>query len=220
MKSWTKNFLSLFLDSNCPLCQRSTAQEICDDCIKQLQRCQLSERERPKTPISVYAWGVYGGALKRTISMMKYEGQPQIARPLGHALARSWLKSPFFAPNLVVVPIPLHPKKQKERGYNQAALIAQAFGEITGLRIKENALARVRETQAQYILSPSERQQNLARAFALTPEFRRHPTNIPILLVDDIYTTGATAISAIQTLEKSGISVHGVVAVASTVQTK
>ncbi len=219
MKSWTKNFLSLFLDSNCPLCQRSTAEEICADCVKQLQRCQLSERDRLKTP-SVYAWGAYGGALKRAISMMKYEGQPQIARPLGHALARSWLNSPFFAPNLVVVPIPLHPHKQKERGYNQAALIAQAFSEITGLRIKESALARVRETQAQYILSPSERQRNLAEAFALTPEFRRHPTNIPILLVDDIYTTGATAISAIQTLEKSGISVHGVVAVASTVQTK
>ncbi len=220
MKSWTKNFLSLFLDSNCPLCQRSTAQEICDDCIKQLQRCQIDERHLPTAPISVYAWGVYGGALKRAISMMKYESQPQIARPLGHALARSWLNSSGFSPNLIIVPIPLHPQKQKQRGYNQAALIAQAFSEITGLKLKENALARVRETQAQYILSPSERQQNLARAFAVTPEFHRQPTNAPVLLVDDIYTTGATVISAIQTLANSGISVHGVVAVATAIKSK
>ncbi|MEH2452098.1 ComF family protein [Nostoc sp.] len=223
MHTWTKNLtglLNLFLQSHCPLCQRATSEEFCHNCTRQLQKCQ---RKDPislwQEPIPVFGWGEYGGPVKRAIAAMKYENQPQIARPFGQWLGEAWLlNSPRRDSQPVVVPIPLHPSKQKQRKYNQAALIAQSFCEITGLKLKLNGLARVRETEAQFGLSVSKREKNLAQAFAVSQEFRHRPPNVPVLLVDDIYTTGATARSAVQTLRQYGIVVLGLVAVATTVK--
>ncbi len=207
--------LNLFLESNCPLCQRPTSKEFCLDCARQLQRCQL---QQPgflwHGQLPVFAWGIYGGTLKRAIAVLKYENEPQIAKPLGHWLAQAWLKSQLASKALIVVPIPLHANKQKQRGYNQATLLAQSFCDITRLQLQQRGLERIRATEAQFGLSALDREKNLAMAFKLGSEFRhRHPTK-PVLLLDDIYTTGATARSAAQTLEKLGIPVYGLVALA------
>ncbi|MBD6615652.1 ComF family protein [Komarekiella sp. 'clone 1'] len=222
MHTWTKNFtglLNLFLQSHCPLCQRATSQEFCQNCTKQLQNCH---HKNPsflwREPVPVFGWGMYGGSLKRAIAVMKYENQPQIARPLGQWLAEAWLLNlPKGYQRPVVVPIPLHATKQKQRNYNQAALIAQSFCQTTGLKLKLNYLVRVRETEAQFGLSASEREKNLTEAFAVGQEFRRL-SDVPVLLVDDIYTTGATARSAVQTLRQCGIVVLGLAAVATAVK--
>ncbi len=165
----------------------------------------------------MFVWGSYGGILKRAIAALKYENQPQLARPLGHCLARAWLKSTaaIEVKNLTVVAIPLHLSKLQQRGYNQAELIAQSFCEFT--RYKEQALSleRVRATEAQFGLSVQEREQNLANAFIVGKSARTNPTAWPVLLVDDIYTTGATIRSAAQTLRKQGIRVYGVAAIAT-----
>ncbi|MBC1241744.1 ComF family protein [Nostoc sp. 2RC] len=214
------SLLNLFLQSHCPLCQRSTSQEICDNCARQLQKCQRQNSiSLWKEPLPVFSWGEYGGIVKRAIAVMKYENQPQIARPLGQWLGESWLlNSPKRDSQAVVVPIPLHASKLHQRKYNQAALIAQSFCEITGLKLKLDGLTRVRQTQAQFGLSVSGREQNLKTAFAVGQEFRHRLPNVPVLLLDDIYTTGATARSAVQTLREYGIVVLGLVAVATTVK--
>jgi ComF family protein len=222
MQIWTKNFknlLNLFLESTCPLCQRTTPCEFCQDCARQLQKCNLTEPNRPQQDaMAVFAWGAYGGILKRAIAVMKYENQAQVARPLGQWLGEAWLSNSTWRDrSFVVVPIPLHPNKQKARGYNQAALIAQSFCQTTGLKLKLNGLERTRETEAQHSLSNSEREKNLESAFCLGQDFRRRP-NFPVMLVDDIYTTGATAKSAVQTLSECGIAVSGLVAVATAVK--
>jgi ComF family protein len=216
-----KSLLNLFLQSHCSLCQRSTSGELCEYCERQLQKCHLQDPNTLwKEPLPVFSWGVYGGSLKRAIAVMKYENQPQIARPLGQWLGEAWLlNSPRRNQKLVVVPIPLHASKQKQRGYNQAALLAQSFCQTTGLKFKLNGLERVRETKAQFGLSVSEREKNLAAAFVVGPEFRdRHP-DFPVLLVDDIYT-GATATAAVQTLSNWGIAVSGLVALATAIKNK
>jgi len=166
--------------------------------------------------LPVFAWGAYGGTLKRAIAVLKYENEPQIAKPLGHWLAQAWLNSQLASKALVVVPIPLHANKQKQRGYNQATLLAQSFCEITRLQLHQRGLERIRATEAQFGLSASDREKNLAMAFKLGSEFRHHHPTKPVLLLDDIYTTGATARSAAQTLEKLGIPVYGLVALAQT----
>ncbi|NMG07919.1 ComF family protein [Brasilonema sp. UFV-L1] len=221
MKNWTQNFkdlLNLFLQSNCPLCQRPTSQDLCQNCNRQLQKCHLKDPTYLwKDPLPVFAWGAYGGILKRAIAAMKYENQPQIARSLGRSLGEAWLLHSPMSDKVVVVPIPLHPNKQKERGYNQAALIAESFCETTGLKLKQNGLARVRATEAQHSLSASKRAKNLAEAFDIGKDFRRCP-EIPVLLVDDIYTTGATAMSAMQTLNQAGMKVVGLAATAHTLK--
>ena len=217
------NFLNLFLQSNCLLCQRPTSGEFCPYCTQKLQNCQHRDPAALwKPPIPVFSWGIYGGIVKRAIAVMKYKNQPQTARPLGQWLGEAWLLSNISQckPKPLVIPIPLHPHKQKTRGYNQAALIAQSFCQTTGLKLQLNGLKRVQDTQAQFGLTVSEREKNLAQAFAVGQDLRRRRLSIPVLLLDDIYTTGATARSAVQILNQNGITVLGLVAVTSTARRK
>ncbi|MEC4819796.1 MAG: ComF family protein [Scytonema sp. PMC 1069.18] len=198
------------------MCQRPTSQEFCDRCYKQLQKCCLPN---PSVlwhqPLPVFSWGTYGGSLKRAIAALKYQNQPQIARPLGQWLGEAWVSYLSMNTQCVVVPIPMHPNKQKKRGYNQAALIAKSFCETTGLRLKLNGLERVRETEALYPLSPVEREKKLAEAFGIGKDFS-HGSKVSVLLIDDIYTTGSTVRSATKTLHQAGIFVLGVATTATT----
>ncbi len=210
-----QSLLNLFIESNCPLCQRPTPKEFCHDCYRQLQRCQSSNYTQWEAEFPVFAWGVYGGAIKRAIAALKYENQPQIARPLGHWLGQAWLNSPVSSPSLVVVPVPMHAEKRKKRGYDQADLLAQSFCEFTRLPLQKCGLERIRETEAQFSLSGTQREQNLAGAFNLGKGFRRSRPSRSVLLLDDIYTTGATAKAASETLKGQGIAVYGLVAIAT-----
>ncbi|NJO43894.1 MAG: ComF family protein [Cyanobacteria bacterium CRU_2_1] len=225
MGHWTEKFtdlLNLFIESRCPLCQRSTHQPLCLDCQRQIQHCQLVDRQVFwQEPLPLFVWGKYGGALKRSIASLKYDNQPQLARPLGHWLAQAWLATPQIATkSLTVVPIPMHPDKQKKRGFNQAELLAKSFCEVTGLPLQCQGLARIRATEAQFGLSSAQRQQNLKDAFQLGDAFYHRRPSRAILLLDDIYTTGATAKAAIETLQQHHISVYGLITIAKTIQGK
>lgn len=213
-----KSFLNLFLQSHCPLCQRSTSDAVCEYCARQLKSCgQKNPCASWQGDIPVFGWSIYGGSIKRAIAVMKYENQPHIGTVLGEWLGEAWLQNlPYRDSQLLVVPIPMHPQKQKQRGYNQAALIAQSFCRTTKLKLTLNGLSRIRETKAQFGLSMTEREKNLTEAFTVGQEFRTHRPNVPVLLVDDIYTTGATAKSAVQAFRQSGIPVLGLAAVAMT----
>lgn len=205
--------LNFLLQSSCPLCQRQTAEEVCQYCARQMQLQKLHNQDLWQGQLPVFAWGKYGGTLKRAVAALKYENQPQLAQPLGDWLAKSWLDWQPSVKKLIVVPIPLHIDKQKQRGYNQAALLAESFCRTTGLYLEPMGLKRIRATQAQFSVSAKEREQNLAMAFDLGA-IRRHP-DTSVLLVDDVYTTGATARAAAQILVQNGIKVHGLVAIAT-----
>ncbi len=214
-----QNFLNLFLQSNCPLCQRATSSQLCPNCTKQLQKCQLNNAcVLWKQPLPIFAWGAYGGILKRSIAVMKYEKHPEIGRLLGQWLGQQWLvDAPIQAQSgFFVVPIPIYPEKLKKRGFNQAAQIAKGFCDVTGFQIKENGLQRVHETQALYNLSPSERKKNLTGAFAVGKDL--YGCSKSVLIIDDIYTTGATVQEAVITLNHAGIEVIGTAATAITIK--
>lgn len=217
MHQLTQGFLGLFLQSNCPLCDRPAKNECCPSCQRQLQRCQLpNSGQFWQGELPVFVWGSYGGNLKRAIAALKYDNQPQLAEPLGGWLASAWRQFPITPrpKSLIVVPIPLHPKKRQKRGYNQAELIARRFAQVTGYSHQPHGLERVRETEAQFGLSGQAREQNLVGAFTVGKSLVRH-SHTPVLLVDDIYTTGATARSAAQALRQQGIPVCGLVAMAA-----
>ncbi len=162
----------------------------------------------------ILAWGNYGGALKRAIASLKYEQQPQIARPLGHELAKAWLQSPLQpSKSLVVVPIPVHDSKRKQRGYDQADLLASSFCEVTGISLQKQVLKRVRATEAQFGLSVTAREKNLTDAFQVDLKHLRHSKR-SVLLLDDIYTTGATVRAARQVFQQHNIPVAGLAVVA------
>ncbi|MEN9206438.1 MAG: ComF family protein [Thermostichales cyanobacterium SZTDM-1c_bins_54] len=199
---------------SCSLCQRPVRQGgqgcFCRDCRRQLQELRYPTwGSRVVLPggqaVQVYAWGKYEGSLKQALRRLKYDRQPQIGRILGEWLGAAWSWGRHWS----VVPIPLHPEKQKQRGYNQAELISERFCQVTGCRHLPQGLQRQRATTPQYGLTAGQRQQNLEQAF----QVRAQPS-FPVLLVDDIFTTGATIASACQALNQAGIPVAGAVVVA------
>jgi ComF family protein len=201
--------LNLFLKVDCLLCGRSNEKTICLGCHQQL--CE-GARARPldmMDRLPVFTWGSYEGGLKRVIWAMKYDGQRQVGNLLGQLLGKRW--KAHGLPQLTLVPIPMYEEKRQQRGYNQADLIAQGVARITNHTIAPKLLVRSRSTVPQWGLSMVDRQENLRSAFVVAP----HPGPKPqILLVDDIYTTGATAVEAQRSLVAAGFKVWGIAVVA------
>lgn len=220
MKFWKhcyQGLLDLFLQSQCPLCQRPTSTDFCTYCEKQLKRCQIAQPEKYwGTDFPVFPWGTYSGSLKRALWTLKYEKQPKIAQPLGFWLGESWLKSRLnLGKNLIVVPIPLHPNKLRSRGFNQAELLAASFCQVTNIPLEKYALERISETEALHSKSAIERRESLVGAFKIGKAFRQRHPKAEVLLLDDIYTTGATAFTVADTLREYDIKVCGIVAIAT-----
>jgi len=213
-----KGLFSLFLKSNCPLCQRPAESIICPDCTRRVESCQLANPlQFWKDDLPLFVWGHYENQLKRAIAVFKYENHPELGEFFGYSLGENWLKCNLLKkfPQLTVIPVPLHVEKQKERGFNQAELIAKAFCHITHYPLQNQGLIRVRNTEALFNLNPQERQANVQQAFRLGRGLAQQQMKQPILLVDDIYTTGTTARECVKVLTAHQFPVLGVVAIAS-----
>jgi ComF family protein len=156
------------------------------------------------------AYGAYEDELRGMVHLLKYEGLSQIARLLGRRLAVTIaMLDGAAAKELTVIAVPLYPAKERARGFNQSVLIAEvAVAELRRgdaawkLRLERSALKRVRDTESQFALSPKERRENLRGAFAVTNSAAIR--NREVLLVDDIYTTGATARECARVLRQAG----------------
>lgn len=149
------------------------------------------------------------GPLKEMIHHLKYTGYKSFAEDLGHLIFLR-LNKKIPPGKILVVPVPLHPKKESERGFNQAELIAEYFSKklkLSGACV----LVRTKETETQVKLDRNERLKNLKGAFACRD--KKTVKGKTILLVDDVTTTGATLNECAKVLLESGArSVWGVVA--------
>ncbi len=148
---------------------------------------------------------VFEGRIRHAIHTFKYQRVAALAEPLGDALAHFWLQAP--QPAYVIVPVPLHPQRQRERGYNQAELLARRIGRAADLPVRPEALRRVRATAVQITLDAAERKANVAGAFQSDAAAVR---GAAALLVDDVCTTGATLDACATALKAAGAAaVHG-----------
>lgn len=213
-----KNILSIFLQENCPLCERATDKDICYYCQKQLKSCQLKKPQQFwKGDLPLFVWGAYDGKLKQAIAALKYDKHPQIGELLGVWLAETWQHYSLINDKIypLIIPIPIHETKKKIRGFNQSEIIAKGFCQVTKYPLNSQGVIRVRQTKAMFSLTFEEKQKNIQGAFKLGKSLHNYSLSKPVLLVDDIYTTGTTVKEAARILRNKGIKVLGVLAVST-----
>jgi ComF family protein len=145
---------------------------------------------------------LYQGVMKDAIHLLKYRRKKGIMKQLEKILKVYFFQTDFpFSKFDLVVPIPLHRKKLKERGFNQAELLARVIATHFGLKLVKNNLQRVKATKSQTSLSKKKRIENIKGAFQFRNKGKFQAKKI--LLVDDVYTTGTTVREAARVLKKA-----------------
>jgi ComF family protein len=168
------------------------------------------------------AYGSYSGGLRDLIHLLKYQHVRPAAGVLGRMLFEviSQLSDGFDSRVPLVVPVPLHSRKLRERGFNQSELIARAALKLKpsglDLVLKPELLMRRRATESQTGLSRDQRQRNMRGAFAIT--LLKEVQDREILLVDDVLTTGTTASECARVLRRAGATRVWVATVARTLK--
>ncbi|HZU45621.1 MAG TPA: ComF family protein [Terriglobales bacterium] len=208
-----------------PVCEqcldqvRPIAQTVCELCGEVLPgpytlagddgsvRCGLCRRLEPAFE-RVAAYGSYESGLRELIHLLKYEGMRPVANLLGRMLGEviADLSPCFEGESVLVVPVPLHSTKSRQRGFNQAELIVRAALKHPSARhdfeIAANVLQRWRYTETQTGLSRHQRHENIRGAFkVLQPE---RVLGREALLVDDVFTTGTTVSECARILRRAG----------------
>jgi len=180
-------------DPICRLCGNPHVNDrlvdgICDHC-----------RLQPPPLARIRAATLYVAPIPHAIWQLKYEGAFALAEPLGELMAEAWPK--WQMPVDVVVPVALHAKRERKRGYNQSTLLARHLSRKMGWRLVTNGLHRIRYTPPQTGLGRSERLQNVRQAFWAEPDqvAGRH-----VMLVDDVVTSGGTLAASAEALLAAG----------------
>lgn len=201
LSTFFSGLLELLAPAECPACglpdlAREDGAGLCPACVPLLE--QAPKDRRP--PAAHAALWLYQGPLADAIRRFKYADQRQLLRHFAPLLTAA---APAYA-GLVdaVVPVPLHPRKLRARGWNPAALLARPVAGALGVPLQTRWLQRVRETAVQAGLSRDARLANVRGAFQARPA---PPSRV--LLIDDVRTTGATLLEAAACLEAVGHTV-------------
>ena len=202
LRSAGASLLDLLYPGRCPVCERILLRNepmICEKCAREL--CSDCESRLHYFDEGRAAF-LYEKGMRRSVDRMKFHNHreyiPFYARSMAAASASVL---PVWRPECIL-PVPMHPKKRAERGFDQSLLLASALGSLTGIRVEERALVRTRYTKASKKLGRESRKKNMRGVFAADPAVRL-PARV--LLVDDIYTTGTTMDTASHTLRMSGV---------------
>ena len=186
----------------------------CDDDLPSYQhRCEICAIPLPKLQYSlcgqclahrpafdrVYSPYLYQAPVTNLIHQLKYQHQLHSLRLLGKLMS-DYLQDQMQTMPDILIPVPLHRKRLKERGFNQASELALRIKNAMGIPVDNHLITRKKHTEAQTGLKPRQRKSNLAGAFKINKKF------IPqsILIVDDVMTTGATAAELAKCLKRGG----------------
>jgi len=204
LQTYYKNFLGLFYPNLCLACERNTPVHggvICLPCQYYLPKTKFhldrenafTERFWGRVPIDAGAALFYfskGSRTQNLVHKLKYDGKRKVGVKLGNLYGGMLNKSPYFSNIDVIVPVPLHPRKERKRGYNQSDLFAQGLAEEMELPRLPNGLIRRVASDTQTRMTRAERLINVTDAFAV--KNKKALEGKHVLLVDDVMTTGAT----------------------------
>lgn len=214
MNKWLEGLFNLLFPRCCLICGVVLSRNenfLCITCLTGLPRTNY--HQETDNEIEKGFWGkfILGRATSyffydkdsdyhKIIHELKYHNCPQVGQVMGRCFSKEILSSGFFDDVDLIIPVPLHPKKQKARGYNQSEWIAKGVSEVTGLAIETEIIKRVVDNSSQTRKGVLERWENVDGIFKIT-----NLENIRgkhLLLVDDVLTTGATISSCAASLNK------------------
>ena len=213
ISNWLNSILNLFYPRVCAACGESllkNEETVCLKCRYTLPRtgyelypdnplAQAFYGRAPIHAVTACYFFAKSGKVQHLIHQLKYKGNKEAGVFLGQQLGESIKDAPLFQGIDVIIPVPLHPKRERKRGYNQALVIAQGISEVTGLPVATKNLFRAVYNETQTRKSAEERYHNVQGIFEVrcADELKgKH-----VLLVDDVLTTGATLESCAHQLE-------------------
>ncbi|MFN8257432.1 MAG: ComF family protein [Bacteroidales bacterium] len=199
-----KDFFSLFLPSKCLICGlglQNFEKHVCKSCLVKIPKTGFQNFD--ENPVSQAFWGRVnlekafafyyfhkGSVLQDLIHEIKYNGLKELAYELGKEIGFGIKKSTTAHSFDMIVPVPLHPLKEKKRGYNQSEWIAKGIGEVLNISVDKKSLVRKIYTATQTKKNRIQRWENVKDAFFISNS--KYLENRHIALVDDVITTGAT----------------------------
>ena len=204
LKKWTKSLIELFFPRYCAVCGKrleADEQALCIHCLTKLPRTNYHLwRDNPvdklfwgKFPLGrATAWIFYNRKtpFAHMIHHFKYKGRKTLAVSLGKMMANEILPSGFFNDIDYIIPIPLHTKRLRQRGYNQSTCLASGIQDIVGIPVLEGMVIRARYTETQTRKNANDRRENVHDVFQLTERDKLKGKHV--LIVDDVLTTSAT----------------------------
>lgn len=201
---YLSDFWFLLFPKNCEACGRvltRSEEVLCFDCLFELPRTHFCReldnpvrqlfdgRMRVEKATALFSFQK-GSKFRKLLHSLKYNHKPEIGVLLGKELGAEMLSSGNFSDIDYIIPVPLHPNREKKRGYNQSERIAAGISAVTGIPVLVGMLVRNDDTKTQTKMNKEERWQNVSGKFSLTDADRLKGCHV--LLVDDVLTTGAT----------------------------
>jgi len=204
LRSYFDDFVGLFFPELCAACGRNlfkNEEVICTECIYHLP--VTDHHQDPDNQVARQLWGrisfahagsfTYfrkGNKVQKLMYQLKYNNRPEVGTRLGRLYGAELKRSPAWAVPDAILPVPLHPRKRRKRGYNQSEYIAAGLAEALGIPVISDKLCRAEDTATQTRKARWARYENLREAFVV-----KDPAVLEgkhLLLVDDVITTGAT----------------------------
>ncbi len=190
-----------------PVCQR------CWRNLKTAGPALLTAKEMPPYLDDLHACFLFDALFQKIIHTLKYQNFRSVGFQLGQAMAAALPARYIQNQETLYVPVPLHPIKQRERGFNQSQIILNGLTDKLAVETAPLLIQRVKNTSSQTQLTKAEREINMQNAFAVNPKYIHNYQRI--ILIDDVFTTGATMNAAAKALKQQGIkSVYALTAAA------
>ena len=183
--------IDLIFENSCVICNESSKENpICKDCESSFTIRNENNNIKSFNEITIYSWGLYDGRLRDGIIALK-AGKKKLANYFASKLINFWETIPngIKNKNYLVMPIPSHKQRIKERGYCQTTLIARNFAQTTGLNFADNLIIKDKQTKYMNSLNDiNERRENIKNAFEIINPIKAKD----ILVIDEILTSGST----------------------------